>query len=47
MYDEMRRAPSPRVALREFLESTYAAGAKLASWDRKALERDYAAAVQA
>jgi hypothetical protein len=47
MYDEMRRAPSPRVALREFLESTYAASAKLASWDRKALERDYAAAVQA
>jgi hypothetical protein len=47
MYDEMRRAPSPGGALREFLESTYAAGAKLANWDRTALERDYAAAGQA
>jgi hypothetical protein len=41
MYDDMRQAESPRRALMEFLESTYAAGAKLANWDRQALERDY------
>ena len=41
MYDYVRCAESPRVALLEFLESTYAAGAKLANWDRKALERNY------
>jgi Family of unknown function (DUF5996) len=39
MYDDVRTAESPRAALLEFLESTYAAGAKLAKWDRKALER--------
>jgi Family of unknown function (DUF5996) len=39
MYDDVRAAASPRAALMEFLESTYAAGAKLARWDRKALER--------
>src|SRR6266851_6054682 len=39
MYDDLRRAESPRAALIEFLESTYAAGAKLAKWDRAALER--------
>jgi hypothetical protein len=38
MYDDVRRAESPREALLEFLESTYAAGAKLANWDRSALE---------
>lgn len=47
MYDDMRRAKSPRGVLLEFLESTYAAGAKLANWDRKALERNYATAQQA
>ncbi|MBZ5535449.1 MAG: DUF5996 family protein, partial [Acidobacteriia bacterium] len=36
MYDDMRSAESPRHALMEFLESTYAAGAKLANWDRQA-----------
>ena len=41
MYDEMRRARSPREALLEFLDSTYSAAAKLAHWDRRALERDY------
>jgi len=41
MYDDVRRAESPRAALLEFCESTYAAGAKLAKWDRAALERDY------
>jgi hypothetical protein len=38
MYDDVRRAESPRAAILEFLESTYAAGAKLAKWDRSALE---------
>jgi hypothetical protein len=41
MYDEMRRAESPRTALLEFLETTYSAAANLAHWDRRALERDY------
>lgn len=40
MYDDVRRAESPRAALLEFLESTYAAGARLANWDRASLERD-------
>jgi len=39
MYDEVRRAESPRSLLLDFMESTYAAGAKLANWDRAALER--------
>jgi hypothetical protein len=39
MYDDVRRAASPREALRGFLESTYEAGANLARWDRKELER--------
>ena len=39
MYDDVRRAESPRAAVLEFLESTYAAGATLAKWDRAALER--------
>jgi hypothetical protein len=39
MYEDVRRAESPRAALLEFLESTYAAGAKLAKWDRASLER--------
>jgi hypothetical protein len=38
MYDEVRRAESPRKALLDFFESTYEAGAKRANWDRKALE---------
>ncbi len=38
-YDDMRAAPNPRAALLEFLETTYAAGADLAKWDRPALER--------
>jgi hypothetical protein len=38
MYDDVRRAESPEEALREFLESTYDAGASLANWDRSALE---------
>jgi hypothetical protein len=39
MYDDVRRAPSPRDALLDFLQSTYDAGANLAHWDRKELER--------
>lgn len=38
MYDDVRRAESPEETLYEFLESTYAAGARLANWDRAALE---------
>jgi len=39
MYDDVRRSPSPREALLEFLQSTYEAAANLAKWDRKELER--------
>jgi hypothetical protein len=39
-----RTAASPRDALMEFLETTYAAGATLAGWDRQALERAEGAA---
>ncbi len=33
MYDEMRKAPSPKSALLEFMESAYQAGARTAGWD--------------
>src|SRR5918998_740091 len=33
MYDDMRKADSPRDVLLEFLESAYQAGAKTAGWD--------------
>ena len=39
MYDDMRAARDPRTALLEFLQSSYEAGANLAQWDRRALER--------
>jgi hypothetical protein len=39
MYDDVRRAKSPREEILEFAQSTYEAGANLASWDRAALER--------
>jgi Family of unknown function (DUF5996) len=39
MYDDVRRAASPRKDLLSFLQSTYDAGANLARWDRKELER--------
>ena len=39
MYDDVRRAASPRQALLSFLQSTYEAGANLAHWDRKELVR--------
>jgi hypothetical protein len=38
MYDDVRAAESPEQALYEFLESTYDAAARLAKWDRAALE---------
>jgi hypothetical protein len=39
MYDEVRKSPSPRGTLMEFLQSTYDAGADLGNWNRKELER--------
>jgi len=38
-YDAVREAANPRELLLEFLESTYAAAADLAKWDRALLER--------
>ena len=39
MYDDVRRATSPRTTLLDFLQSTYEAGANLGKWDRAGLER--------
>ncbi|HXM44088.1 MAG TPA: DUF5996 family protein [Bryobacteraceae bacterium] len=39
MYDDVRRAASPRAALLEFLQTTYDAAADLGNWDRANLER--------
>lgn len=38
-YDDVRAADSPEHAIMEFLQSSYEAGAILAGWDRRALER--------
>jgi hypothetical protein len=38
-YDDVRTARDPEGEVRAFLEDTYAAGARLARWDRSALER--------
>jgi hypothetical protein len=38
IYEDVRNAASPDDALYAFLESTYEAGARLAGWDRAALE---------
>jgi len=38
-YDAVRESNSPDDALISFMESTYEAGANLANWDRRALER--------
>ena len=38
-YDDVRSADAPEQVLLEFLQSTYEVGAKLARWDREALER--------
>jgi uncharacterized protein DUF5996 len=42
MYDDVRRADSPRDFLMQFLQTTYDAAATLGKWDRKALERSIA-----
>ncbi len=42
-YDALLTEPSPEKALMEFLESSYAAAAEAAKWDREALERGAAA----
>jgi hypothetical protein len=39
MYDDVRRAPSPRETLLAFMQSTYDAGADLGKWNRKELEK--------
>lgn len=39
-YDVVRQAPAPDQALLAFLQTTYAAAADLAKWDRRALERE-------
>jgi Family of unknown function (DUF5996) len=38
-YDDARAMPAPDQAVLEFCQSAYAAGAKLAQWDRASLER--------
>ena len=38
-YEAMRSSAEPDAVLMQFLQSTYEAGANLAGWDRKALER--------
>jgi hypothetical protein len=43
-YDEVRASASPEDAVMSFLETSYAAGADAAGWDRKALERPVASA---
>ena len=38
-YEAVRTAASPEQAIRDFVDSTYDAAARLARWDRPALER--------
>ena len=38
-YEDVRQASSPTIALLEFLQSGYEAGARTGKWDREALER--------
>jgi Family of unknown function (DUF5996) len=38
-YESVRNSPDPALAIRRFVETTYAAGARLGGWDRDALER--------
>ena len=42
LYDDVRRADSPKQFLLDFLQSTYDAAATLGKWDRAALERSVA-----
>jgi hypothetical protein len=46
MYNDVGNAESPSAALLEFCESTYQAAANLAHWDRAALERPLATALE-
>lgn len=39
IYEDVRKATSPREVLLDFLQSTYEAGATLGNWDRATLER--------
>ncbi|MGH9773503.1 MAG: DUF5996 family protein [Candidatus Acidiferrales bacterium] len=39
IYDDVRQATSPRAEILEFAQTAYEAGANLAAWDRKSLER--------
>jgi hypothetical protein len=39
MYDDVRQAPLPAVALLDFMQSAYEAGATLGKWDREVLEQ--------
>jgi Family of unknown function (DUF5996) len=39
-YDDVRNAADPAATLLDFLQTTYAAGADLAGWDRHSLERE-------
>jgi hypothetical protein len=39
LHEDARRSGSPTATVLDFLQSTYEAGAKLAKWDRAALER--------
>jgi hypothetical protein len=39
MYEDVRKSDDPRQMIMEFFQSTYETGAKLANWDRAALER--------
>jgi hypothetical protein len=41
-YEDVRQSSSQRETLLAFMQSTYESGANLASWDRKALERQVA-----
>jgi hypothetical protein len=38
-YDAVRRSDAPSDMLQEFFDTTYAAGAELAGWNRAELER--------
>jgi Family of unknown function (DUF5996) len=41
MYEDVRKSAQPEQALRDFLQTTYEAGATLGKWDRAALERSF------
>jgi hypothetical protein len=38
-YEDVRTSPDPRSAINAFTNSAFAAGADLAGWNRKLLER--------